>query len=77
MGLFPLDLKTLRRVVAEQDLGPLEIKTRGVDVAPKALRKQLWPEGTTPATLLLIGGRGPAGAVLARRIESSAPPATP
>jgi hypothetical protein len=64
---FPLDLKTLRRVVAERGLGPLEIKTRGLDLKPEALRKELRPRGTTPATLLLMGGPGPARAVLARR----------
>lgn len=63
--------------MAERGLGPLEIKTRGIDVAPEALRKRLRPEGTTPATLLLMGGRGPARAVLARRAEFSAPAAPP
>ena len=28
---FPLDLKVLRREVASRGLGPLEIKTRGLD----------------------------------------------
>lgn len=64
---MPLDLKRLRRLVVDRNLGPLEIKTRGLDLTPEALRKALRPEGSTPATLLLVGGRGPSLALLARR----------
>src|SRR5262249_22449444 len=35
---LPLDVKTLRRLVASKGIGTLEIKTRGVDVRPEALR---------------------------------------
>jgi hypothetical protein len=65
--VLPLDLKRLRRLVAEQGLGPLEIKPRGLDLRPETLRDQLRPEGARPATLLLVGGPGPARAILARR----------
>jgi hypothetical protein len=65
---FPLDLKVLRREVAMRALGPLEIKTRGLDTTPEAYRARLRPEGPNPATLLLIAGRsGPSRAILARR----------
>ncbi len=69
-----LDLKQLRRLVAEKDLGPLEIKLRGLDLTPEALRKQLRPRGSHSATLILAGGSGPAAAYLTRRAipESSA-----
>jgi hypothetical protein len=70
IATFPLDLKTLRRAVAEHELGPLEIKIRGLDLKPETLRKELRPRGTTPATLLMMGGPGPARAVLARRVSS-------
>ena len=43
LDVFPLDEKTLRRVVLERGLGPLEIKTRGLDVRPEALRARLRP----------------------------------
>ncbi len=67
-GVFPLDLKRLRRVVAEENLGPLEIKLRGLDLSPEKLRDQLRPRGSRPATLILAGGSGPARAILARRL---------
>jgi hypothetical protein len=70
---FPLDVKTLRREVAERGLGPLEIKMRGLDLKPETLRKELRLRGTTPATLLLMGGPGPARAVLALRSPVTAP----
>jgi hypothetical protein len=65
--VFPLDLKSLRRVVHARGLGPLEIKTRGVNLRPEAVRARLQPPGPNPATLLLFGGGGPARAVVARR----------
>jgi SAM-dependent methyltransferase len=64
---LPLDLKRLRRVVADRSLGPLEIKTRGLDLRPEDVRKILRPDGPNPATLLLVGGRGPSLAIVARR----------
>jgi len=64
---LPLDLKRLRRTVAERRLGPLEIKTRGLDLRPEAIRQALRPEGPNPAALLLVGGRGPSLAIVARR----------
>ncbi len=63
-----LDLKQLRRLVAEQDLGPLEIKIRGLDLAPEHVRTQLRARGTRSGTLILSGGTGPARAIIARRV---------
>jgi hypothetical protein len=66
---LPLDLKALRREVALRGLGPLEIKTRGLETTPEAYRARLRPEGPNPATLLLIAGNpGPSHAILARRV---------
>ena len=68
VAVFPLDLKVLRREVISRALGPLEIKTRGLETTPEAYRSRLRPEGSNPATLLLIAGRsGPSRAILARR----------
>ncbi len=64
---LPLDLKALRRAVAAHGLGPLEIKPKGLDIRPETLRHQLRPPGPNPGTLLLVGGGGPARAILARR----------
>ena len=68
LEVLPLDLKALRRLVVARGLGPLEIKTKGVDVRPETLRDQLRPPGPNPATLLLMGGRGPSRAVLVKRV---------
>jgi hypothetical protein len=65
--VLPLDMKTLARVIGARQLGPLEIKIRGVDLRPESVRARLRPPGPNPATLLLLGGEGPARAVLARR----------
>jgi hypothetical protein len=62
-----LDLKHLRRMIAGHRLGALEIKVRGVDITPEALRARLKPRGTEAATLLVIGGAGSARGVLAQR----------
>lgn len=66
---LPIDLKRLRRLVADRALGPLEIKIRGLDLRPETLRPQLRPPGPNPATLLLLGGpqHGRGQALLARR----------
>jgi hypothetical protein len=62
-----LDPRHLRRMLERHDVGTLEIKVRGVDVTPESLRARLKPRGSEPATLLIMGGPGPARAVLARR----------
>jgi hypothetical protein len=72
LGIHRLDLKQLRRLVAQRDLGPLEIKVRGLDLTPEMLRNQLRVRGSHPATLILAGGSGPSRAFLARR--PGAPP---
>jgi hypothetical protein len=65
----PLDLKWLRREVAKRALGPLEIKTRGLDQTPEVYRGKLRPPGPNPATLILIAeDAGPSRAILARRL---------
>jgi THUMP domain-like/RNA cap guanine-N2 methyltransferase len=63
-----LDLKHLRRMIERQDVGALEIKVRGVEITPESLRARLKPRGSESATLLVVGGPGPAQAVLGRRV---------
>ena len=63
----PLDLKRLASRVLELGLGPLEIKTRALDLTPESVRARLRPISGRPATLLLIGGPGPALALIAFR----------
>ena len=68
LEVLPLDLRVLKREVAARGLGPLEIKTRGLETTPEAYRARLRAEGSQPATLLLIAGRNePSTAILARR----------
>jgi hypothetical protein len=66
-----LDVRQLKRLVGGEGLGPLEIKVRGLKIAPESLRRQLRPRGAHPATLILAGGLAPARAILARRQKSS------
>ena len=73
VGTFPLDRKTLRREIAARGIGTLEIKTRGVDVRPEELRKELRPEGEGTATLLVYGAPEGRRAVLARRVGGLEP----
>ncbi len=56
---LPFDLKQLSRALRERDIGTLEIKKRGVDVDPAALRPKLKLRGAGAATLVLtrIGSR--------------------
>ena len=54
-------------MIERHDVGTLEIKVRGVDITPEALRARLKPRGDESATLLIVGGAGPARAVLAQR----------
>jgi SAM-dependent methyltransferase len=61
--------KVLRRWVRDHDIGTLEIKKRGIDVDPAALRKRLKPRGARPATMII--SRTPAGArvFVVRRLD--------
>lgn len=47
------DEKVLRAWVKDNQIGILEIKTRGIDVDPAALRRRLHPKGRGSATLIL------------------------
>ena len=69
LEVLPYDLKRLRGWVRAHEVGTLEIKKRGLDVDPAALRRQLHPAGTGSATLVLT--RTPAGARVlhARRVR--------
>jgi hypothetical protein len=70
-SVHPLDLKRLRRMVAQNNLGPLEIKLRGLDLAPEMLRRQLQPCGSRSGTLILAGGHDKSVAILARHVGRS------
>lgn len=66
--LLPLQEKKLARELKRRHIGALEIKKRGVDVAPEVLRKKLKLTGDESATIILtplIHGRH---AILATRM---------
>ncbi|MEO7348963.1 MAG: class I SAM-dependent methyltransferase [Terrimesophilobacter sp.] len=64
---IPYDVKALKRLVKAHDIGVLEIKKRGVDVDPAALRKTLAPKGKNHATIILTRVQGRRSALLADR----------
>lgn len=53
LAQLPAKEKELRRALAARDIGTLEIKKRGVDVDPAALRKRLKLRGGASATVFL------------------------
>jgi hypothetical protein len=66
--VLPFDLKHLRTLVSQRRLGPLDIKLRGLATTAEQVRSQLQPSGSAPATLILVGGKERARAILARRV---------
>lgn len=52
----------------ERGIGVLEIKKRGVDADPAALRRRLRPAGPNSATLILTPTASGAQALVARRL---------
>lgn len=53
MRILPYKTAALKKWAREEDIGVLEIKKRGIDVDPAALRKQLALGGSRTATLIL------------------------
>ena len=60
---LPFHLKALRGWVREAQIGVLEIKKRGIDVDPAALRRRLRLGGPNSATMVI--SRTPNGAIAA------------
>ncbi len=66
--VLPADTRSLAKALRARDIGTLEIKKRGVDVDPAALRTKLSLRGANSATLILApNGRGRL-AILADRV---------
>ncbi|HLS93147.1 MAG TPA: class I SAM-dependent methyltransferase [Microbacterium sp.] len=65
---LPADTKALARALRERGIGTLEIKKRGVDVDPAALRTKLKLRGSARATLILTRIDGRRTAILADRV---------
>jgi SAM-dependent methyltransferase len=66
--VLPAEVKALGKALRARDIGRLEIKKRGVDVDPAALRTRLKLRGSASATLLLTRIGNKRTAILADRI---------
>lgn len=70
---LPYAEKALRAWVRDRHIGVLEIKKRGIDVDPAALRKRLRPQGPNQATLILTPTPKGAIALVVSRLPRSVP----
>jgi hypothetical protein len=70
--MLPHDTRRLRALLHTRKVGRLEIKKRGVDIRPDALRRDLRLAGDAGATLIVTRVDGRVTAILARRIEKQA-----
>ncbi|WP_108248830.1 class I SAM-dependent methyltransferase [Planctomonas deserti] len=69
---MPFDEAKLRRLLRDRGIGTLEIKKRGIDLDPAALRKRLALKGTASATLIATRVAGRHTAILADRLDALA-----
>jgi hypothetical protein len=67
LDVLPLDRRQLACYFSARAIGSLEIKTRGVDVSPERLRKQLQLKGDQSATLIVAYVSGVVRAIIVRR----------
>lgn len=74
LEVLPAREKVLRAWVRERRVGRLEIKKRGVDTDPAALRRRLRPSGPHAATLVLTPTPDGARALVVERAERTSPP---
>ncbi len=65
--VLPFDRKRLRKLLGERGVGRLEIKTRGVEESPEAIRRDLRLSGEGEATLLIARLGRRVKAIVARR----------
>ncbi|RFA19399.1 class I SAM-dependent methyltransferase [Subtercola boreus] len=66
--VLPYNVATLKRELKARGIGRLEIKKRGVDLDPAALRPKLSLQGTEEATLFVTRIAGRHAAILADRL---------
>ena len=67
VDVLDYSVRALRGYVREHGIGTLEIKKRAVDVDPAALRRELKPQGSAAATVILARTLGGTKAIVARR----------
>jgi hypothetical protein len=66
---LPSDEKKLRQALQERNIGTLEIKKRGVDIDPAALRVRLRPKGRESATIVVTRAEGHRVTLLVERVR--------
>jgi SAM-dependent methyltransferase len=71
LEVLPSDEKKLRQALQERNVGTLEIKKRGVDIDPAALRVRLRPKGKEPATIVVTRAEGHRVTLLVERVRSA------
>ena len=64
----PYSIKNIQKLVGQHSISELEIKKRGIDVDPAALRNQLAFSGSDHRTLILTRIQGKKTAIIAKRI---------
>jgi SAM-dependent methyltransferase len=69
---FPLDERTLKRELAQRNIGTLEVKKRGADIDPAMFRKRMALRGSESATLVLTRVDGRHAALLCERVRDTA-----
>jgi hypothetical protein len=69
--VLPFKLQEIKKWVRDNDIGVIEIKKRGVDVDPAALRKQLPLKGDNQATLIITRRGDQRVALVASRLPTS------
>lgn len=69
LDVLPTDEKKLRQALQEREIGTLEIKKRGVDIDPAALRVRLRPKGPESATIVMTRAEGQRVALLVERVR--------
>jgi hypothetical protein len=70
LDVLPLRIRTLSQHLQARGIGQLEIKKRGVDVAPEQLRRDLKLRGDNATTLLITQIAGHPSAILAHRLPT-------
>ncbi len=67
--VLPAKTRELSQWVKRADIGTLEIKKRGLDIDPAALRRRLNPRGSQSATLILTRYQGRRVGLVAERLD--------
>lgn len=69
LDVLPAEERKLRQALQERRIGTLEIKKRGVDIDPAALRTRLRPKGPESGTIILTRAGGSRVALLVERAQ--------